>query len=590
MPTGIYQSNTADVLGEDGLFRCGRVVDVTDNGLFVDLLCPERRRQFIPFDRIYRSTESRRVHQGEFHGGRAFTKPVEVLMRDSPSGPWTWFPAEIVNINRGICHTACHVAVVSWRNGTSCSDFVPIERVRYRLPSEFWMRLGRTHDVPLPLPLVPARSWWGDSDTLREMVNCVQSGEFVKGSVQIPKCPSSISAEKLLKQLNRTKMIFGSRYSCEVSLVEIVDGRLGYIVRHTRACNLTGESKAENPVFEKSREDFHEHFERTIDRISPDFTDSASSDHFGELPVELWLEVFSHLDTMTQTALRVVCPGWNSILESPTLTANILITNSGSNKKKSSGRLEYDLLSPIFKCLTASTQRIVVVNQRRLMEAKDFLLNVPQMIHYVAVRNGGIHLKTVHWVNLQYRLVFGNRYDHVGYNQCVLHRGESTEYGKLSLSAVGLHDFIELCRDLPCKAVQLNGCTVLLEWTIFGGSPSELRLHLLNNSPKVKVKTLPDFGCEMWDVLEAALPALSSEQLETLSEWLQSHTALQNADSKSTKIICKALCATQTVDPRLSSHYREKQWCIEGLQNLKMEKLSHLTQHFCIKLAKLQGI
>ncbi|XP_055349120.1 uncharacterized protein LOC129595999 isoform X2 [Paramacrobiotus metropolitanus] len=509
-------------------------------------------------------------------------------MRESFSGRWTWFPVEILSgLPSNMAHTPCQVAVVQWwnkTNNTTCTDIVPIERLRYRLPTGFWALLNRSHVVQLPRPFVSTRSWLGGSALLREMVSCVENGDYFKGSLQIPEVSGSISTEELLKRLNSKKVRSELAQFCEVSFVEILERQLSYIVYRYRTVD-DGKKAGTPRVAATHGEEFHR---RLIEHIARMQTDPIPTDTFGALPVKLWQEVLSHLDTLTQTKVRAVCPLWNSILDLPLLTANILISNSGSDKQKSLSRIEYDLLSPIYRCLSSATQRIVIVNQRRMMDVNDFFVLVPNMIQWTVKQNSGVHLKAIHWVNLQCRLLIRNRADSIDYHECVLHRNTAMSTGHLSVSTIGLPDFIESCRKLPCKAIQLHSCVINLEWMVSGPQFSQIRLIVPIHIPRMRLETTSDFDCAVWDALEAALPAPSSDELQILSKWIQSSAAGEYTSTNG-RLLCWAMCAMHTADPRPSSHYRGKKWCVAGLQDLQLEKLSRLTQHFCIKLAKLRG-
>ncbi|XP_055357225.1 uncharacterized protein LOC129602256 [Paramacrobiotus metropolitanus] len=88
-----------------------------------------------------------------------------------------------------------------------------------------------------------------------------------------------------------------------------------------------------------------------------------------------------------------------------------------------------------------------------------------------------------------------------------------------------------------------------------------------------------DFGNALWSALEAQLPAPDDAELRRVSTWLATfpaHGQLTEKARESVAEICKTLCATQSADPLPSLHYRGKKWCVDGLQDLQVEKLSRI--------------
>ncbi|XP_055356545.1 uncharacterized protein LOC129601705 [Paramacrobiotus metropolitanus] len=92
-----------------------------------------------------------------------------------------------------------------------------------------------------------------------------------------------------------------------------------------------------------------------------------------------------------------------------------------------------------------------------------------------------------------------------------------------------------------------------------------------------------DFACALLDALDAALPIPSAQELQNLQQRLKAR-GKEEEDLKA--VVCKMLCAVQSCDPRPSAHYRGKNWRLNGLGNLQLEKLSRVTLHFLVEAQK----
>ncbi|XP_055341855.1 uncharacterized protein LOC129590579 [Paramacrobiotus metropolitanus] len=91
--------DSVDVWENSGLLRYGRVVDVADNGLFIDFLCPDRRCELTPFDRIFKMFSP--ACATDLDLGKVGERcPVEVLLRPSPALPGLG-PCRIVSKDAG---------------------------------------------------------------------------------------------------------------------------------------------------------------------------------------------------------------------------------------------------------------------------------------------------------------------------------------------------------------------------------------------------------------------------------------------------------------------------------------------------------
>ncbi|XP_055353090.1 uncharacterized protein LOC129599000 isoform X2 [Paramacrobiotus metropolitanus] len=85
--------NSVDVWDDSGRLLFGRVVDVAENGLYVDLLCAGRRRELVPYGRLFHMRSCGLLKDGVAAGDQRF--PVEALLRPHPLSPWTWVSAQL---------------------------------------------------------------------------------------------------------------------------------------------------------------------------------------------------------------------------------------------------------------------------------------------------------------------------------------------------------------------------------------------------------------------------------------------------------------------------------------------------------------
>ncbi|XP_055356497.1 uncharacterized protein LOC129601662 [Paramacrobiotus metropolitanus] len=171
------------------------------------------------------------------------------------------------------------------------------------------------------------------------------------------------------------------------------------------------------------------------------------------------------------------------------------------------------------------------------------------------------------------------------YTECVWHLSEEQRLKELRKrpngSQIRLCDFVAM-RTGPYDWINLVGCEVELKY--FGDDIMGIAPIVLVNVPVGRLRTL-DLGCAMWDVLEAALPALSGEETHMLAKWL-ALLASNRSPSTDLKQIHKMLCAVQTADPRPTSHYRGKKWCMDGLGDSQLGMVSRIAQHFLLEFAK----
>ncbi|XP_055357128.1 uncharacterized protein LOC129602182 isoform X2 [Paramacrobiotus metropolitanus] len=91
-------SLVVEVCGHDKLFHCGIAVATYESGLIVDLGCPGRREEIVPFTEVYLSQSNTFILPDclrRFNVVRRINETVEVLLRESSNEPWKWQPATI---------------------------------------------------------------------------------------------------------------------------------------------------------------------------------------------------------------------------------------------------------------------------------------------------------------------------------------------------------------------------------------------------------------------------------------------------------------------------------------------------------------
>ncbi|XP_055357935.1 uncharacterized protein LOC129602805 isoform X2 [Paramacrobiotus metropolitanus] len=371
------KTNRYDILGDDNVFRSGRVVDVAVNGLFIDF-CPSRRREFVHFKRVFQNMHP--IIEKEVVSACTIPEanfPVDVLRPETPNGPLAWLPARIVSVARGMRRPACSVAIAEWmENGVACTDLVPLKRLRWRDHggSAKSMASGRVAKF-----------------------QPVRARDFKKRSVALPDECRHVDVDKLLLLLNDKACCSHLKDCSIIYFVDVTDGRVSFIEEERRTLHyhfLTEIRKCRDPLISRIR--------YIAGMLADGNSQPTSIDDVNVLSSDDWLHVFSQLDTRTQTGLRGVCCQWNSILESPVLTTCILVTSSASDYQWVCSQLHYFLLSPIFHRLRRSTQHIVLDDRQSQLTASDFL-PLAGMIDYICLKAGN-RLRMVHVLGFPLKL------------------------------------------------------------------------------------------------------------------------------------------------------------------------------------------
>ncbi|XP_055357125.1 uncharacterized protein LOC129602181 [Paramacrobiotus metropolitanus] len=563
MPSGMNQPNSVDVLGDDGMFRYGRVVDVADHGLYIDLLCPTRRREYFPFDRIFLPRKTNEADLARQYSKEFSTVSVNVLVPETPVGPWIWLPHPAVVVGGGRAQRHCGGVVVRGHrhdSGVECTEFVPMERIRWPDHAA----------LPQAAAAVDKELTWHDH---------VHPGTFVEANVQLYDEVRSVPSEEVESFIQWWNRYGVDRYYSTVSVVNYVEGRLRYIYQ-PRACQYVYTGSGHRG-FLKAIATFQEELDsmpKCPDEVLP-VPDKMA------LPVKVFQEVFSHLETITQMELRAVCAAWDAMLDTAILRSCMMVLEYTFFKWR------FDTFLPmatLHQRLQPGTQHVIIKhcglrdNPTRNAAIAALML-MCDMIRYVAMQQHrtGIRLRSLHVSQFNFDLQINSAIQQPRQTDCVQH-----PTGLSTVTIVGTKDFYRLpdvvavCSSLPCNTLLMTHCQIHLICSY--GFLQQARI--LNVSIKIPTARLPmgdEFGCALWDVLDAALPAPSDQQLQELVGRLNGNT---DAHQELKRVVCQLLCALQSVDPRLSAHYRGKKWCVDGLEGLQLGRLSRITRHFLVEL------
>ncbi|XP_055329822.1 uncharacterized protein LOC129582338 [Paramacrobiotus metropolitanus] len=418
MPSRMDLDTAVNVLGKDQRLRFGHVVDVADDRLFVDLLGPHRRREYAPFGSVALTRVIDTIDLKDFHAQQGSVVPVRVLVPETPAGPWMWSAGEMVVGSMGYLLGGGYVRWHCPHSGVPCTDFVPTKRLR---------------------PVTDAVL--GDT---------IGPGIFIKGHVQLGEEFRSLSTEATTALVNRLNGA-SRRVETQVVVIDFVDGELTYIHnrRDAEKCQVS-----EGNVSELMNS-LNERLVSLIKSI-PDEPASAADNSMAQmaLPVELWQEVFSHLDTLTQTQLRTGCPTWNRIMDAPALRSTIVIRRE----------VDYFLcLATVGKCLRSDTQRVAITYAKGVWDYAQHPMLLCDIIRYVAEQRTGIHLRTVYLHGVRMKLLINRTAADVQDSECGLHPSDPAQpESNAPHECLWLEDLMATCRSVPCDAIHLTNCDVYL--------------------------------------------------------------------------------------------------------------------------------
>ncbi|XP_055348841.1 uncharacterized protein LOC129595762 [Paramacrobiotus metropolitanus] len=320
-------------------------------------------------------------------------------MRETPSGPWRWYPAEMVNLARGAQYESYNVAIVHWGATVARTDIVLGEPIRRRDPSH-----------------------WGTAAAGKR----IEKETFAKAGMPLPKAYCSLSAKELRRLMPSYRLDCAGWWMWSFAFVDIVDDHLWYIERprteRAAGGNFLDELLDFSPAALHSI--LFDHFARTFRLPKPttvELENQESHDVSTVLSGELWLEVFSQLGTLPRTLLRTVCQMFACLLDSPTLSADIFITTADCDQMENYDRRDYFVVAPIYQCLSSSTKRIIVADRKTLLSDSD-IWKVLDMIHYVAERRPQLRRLALYFFGFRCSFELGLTCDsRMEHGNCVLH-------------------------------------------------------------------------------------------------------------------------------------------------------------------------
>ncbi|XP_055330194.1 uncharacterized protein LOC129582651 isoform X1 [Paramacrobiotus metropolitanus] len=512
------RTSYVNVLGDNNTLLYGRVVDVADNGLYMDLLCSGRRREFFPFHKLalsQRTERTSRDYSGMLDGESGEAVSVEVLRRDDSSGAWRWWPGKVMARQAPgplfwrtywVC---CSVAVVQGEEDMAVTEDRPAvtwteifskHRIRWPVPSTWWT-MEHHNGAMVPNTTLPLR---------------IEQGRFVKRSMPLPDDCRGASKAHLQRVMEEEKAFKG-----QVDCIDVMDAQLQYIVLLDDGVVL--------PLPEDARQEIIQPLHNVLIQRLPGILLEATApverrlvDESRALGADEWLHVFSNVDTMTQTGLRAVCPLWNSILDAPTLATNIIVeTSVGIGNPLERQRSDYELTAPIVKFLCSSTKNIIVRSFGRIRATDTTLgefFTVLDVIHQMAKARPGIHLNALYVVGFS-NLVLDQRDgpENVTHESCTVHNPDSVD-GKRIVSYGCLDDFIAAYCGLPCNTIHLVRFNMNLQYELMRYAREPMQLNVV--IPRARVPLNGNCASAVWEALEATLPAPSRNELRALSKWL----------------------------------------------------------------------
>ncbi|XP_055327602.1 uncharacterized protein LOC129580884 [Paramacrobiotus metropolitanus] len=500
------RTNQINVVGDEDVLLYGRVVDVAENGLYIDLLCPLLRRELIPFHCVFRSE---RCLPAEFYWAcnppQEMSLTVEVLRREYPGGAWRWWPAEMLNPTSASFprEDATHsVAIVRGRedSGATWTELFPLHRLRWPVPSSWWA--GRREKQP--------------GERCVTLPQDIAAGRFFKRCLPLPADCAVVKAAQLralMKEMDWQRVRYG-----EVVWVEVVEGQLKYIMELDGGDTLEHFADTVQVILKP----FHDALIRRLPGMFCAMTAAvgeAGADEWRAVTSNVWLEVFAHLDTTTQTKLRVVCSAWNALLDEPILTANIVIDASAarSSDNPETFGFHYGLTAPIWKRMNQSTKHLIIHDGGEQFCMRD-LSAVADVMCYAAQANPDVHLTALFIVGGRsvlpqlgsglswfWRMARGK--------QCKLHAADDPRMYDAEYLA-----FLAITYYLPRDALHLVRSTLPRPYCLRSQTDPDLQRDV--RLAHLRLPISEDWPSTVWEAIEVALPGLEDGEMQELAEWL----------------------------------------------------------------------
>ncbi|XP_055353076.1 uncharacterized protein LOC129598993 [Paramacrobiotus metropolitanus] len=479
--------DSVDVWSDDGQLQYGRIVDAAVGGLFIDFLCPDRRRQFVPFGRLFRMQHSWDLRE---HWG---PPQLEVLWRAHPRGPWTWLGAElVVTVKEG--YRRMDAALVRLYDAagraTGPLQVVPAARIRYpgcdAVGDSGSSVLAGAHGRPPGEEEL--RRYYGED--YAELL--VGPETFVFSRLQLPaKCAAA--AEETQRCLMERCLYRPNRRWPPLEFLRRLDegGTWLYMERTDGNNSWMGfrEAALRLPLA----------LPRMLRMLEvPAAVEATAGEGLQQLPVVLLSAVFSHLDAMEWTRLRPVCALFDAVLQSAPLAADLVVN----------GRDDYALLASLLHAFRSSVHRVVLRNGDldSLLKVGDLAKHCPGMRERVP---------TIFLPRLTCRLSV-----------------DACPHKTRSGMGCAVGDLAEALRRLPGKEVVLLQCRVDLldvDSCEYEEQRLQCRMDTPVNIPVARVEpTSTGLLRQVWDLLEAGLAwTAATDDQQRAADWLAEMRANQ---------------------------------------------------------------
>ncbi|XP_055355130.1 uncharacterized protein LOC129600618 [Paramacrobiotus metropolitanus] len=270
----------------------------------------------------------------------------------------------------------------------------------------------------------------------------------------------------------------------------------------------------------------------------------------GLIPTETHLlrQIFQSLDSVSRLKLRRVCPLWNSVLSDAdsgktvqiSFTANPFFPMDSENSAN-----VYGVLGGMLKCIANSTERLIVQHIPRAND-EGVLPIIGWMLRDTRIKQLIFHHGEVIWEEyvLKEDAAWGGR---VAMWDGSAHKG-------IRRLVAALQGLAPVCAEL-----RLYRCEFSISDQMTGVIPhATIRLDAL------------DMEAQFWDLYEVHL-SREEVDVEKVAEWIRS------GSKELRKQVAQCLNNWQSLDPRSTTQYRDREWTEENLESLDVSKLTNLT-------------
>ncbi|XP_055351492.1 uncharacterized protein LOC129597825 [Paramacrobiotus metropolitanus] len=345
--TVVHAWNAVDILVDD-VMQHGRVIDVADKGLIIDMECRGQRAQFIEYGHIFLAIPP------AYFLNALQDRNVQVLLRASPDGPWQWFAGETVSEN----NFYWWVTVEAQLPHGVVTELLPREQVR-RPPSDSLLDSRRVRIKEFerrtccPLPAV----WAGASAVLQDTCR--------------------LHAQRMLsiwctKVLRRTLVYVQRSRDHPLQPQQLEAVCLGALEEYNEETIPRQSFSA--VVMPPAKRKRTASWERE-DRLA--------------LPSELLVEVLQSLDSIGRTRCRRVCAMWDRLLTTGPHFPDVHVSNR-EDHPLSGMEHKFWMLTSLLHTVSRRT-KIIILTHMDLGDGYD----AAGMIRYLCTVSGGGRIGTL---------------------------------------------------------------------------------------------------------------------------------------------------------------------------------------------------